>query len=110
VNRILKSGQYARSASALLLSALIIFISLLSVSPSLHKWLHADADAADHSCAITLFAKGQIDEATITPVVAGLVMLFGGIALLLETFQFPLANYRFSRGRAPPVLRSSCFA
>jgi hypothetical protein len=96
------SGQIAKAASALLLSALIVFISLLGVSPELHKWLHADADAADHSCAVTLFAKGQVDAVTVLPLVAGLMMLLGFVALLSETFLYPLANYRYSRSRAPP--------
>jgi len=97
------SGQSAKAASALLLSALIILLSLLGASPALHKLIHADADSADHSCAITLFARGQVDAAMAAPMAAGLIMLFGGIALLSETFQFPLANYRFSRSRAPPA-------
>ena len=102
MNRLLKSGQFAKSASALLLSALIISISLIGVSPALHKLIHADADSADHVCAITLFAKGQIDSVVAAPLVASLVMLLVFVATLAETFQFPLANYRFSRGRAPP--------
>jgi hypothetical protein len=91
------------------LSGLILFLSLLGASPSLHKLLHADADAADHSCAITLFAKGQIDAVAVEPLAAKLAMLFGVVVLLSETFQFPLANYRFSRGRAPPACASSRF-
>jgi len=102
MNRPTLRGRFAKSAS-LLLAALIIFISLLGVSPALHKWFHADADAAEHSCAITLFAKGQIDGTSVVPLVAGLIVLFTICALLPETFQFPLANYRFSRGRAPPA-------
>ena len=102
--RFFESSQFAKAAPAFLLAALIIFLSLLGSSPALHKLIHADSDSADHSCAITLFAKGQIDAAMVAPLAVGLVMLFGGIALLSETVQFPLANYRYSRSRAPPAV------
>jgi hypothetical protein len=106
MSKIFKRYQFAPLSTALLLAVLINLIALLSVSPELHKWFHADADAAEHSCAVTLFAKGQIDATTIAPVMAGWLMLFGVIVLLSEAIQFPLANYRFSLGRAPPASAS----
>ena len=103
VNKILKSGQSAKSVSAACLIALVLFLSLLGASPAMHKCLHADADRADHECVVTLFTHGQVDAVSIAPLVTGLVLLVGVLTLLSETFQIPLANYRFSRGRAPPV-------
>jgi hypothetical protein len=52
--------------------ALVLWLSVLAVSPELHEWLHGDAHAAehtghdhaapvgdaDHACAVTLFAHG----------------------------------------------------
>lgn len=40
---------------------LVLLLNLLAASPSLHEWLHADAGKAEHHCAVTLFAHGQVD-------------------------------------------------
>jgi hypothetical protein len=106
VNRILKSGRFVRPASASLLTALILFLSFVGASPQLHKLIHADAGSTEHSCAITLFAHGQVLAAEVTTAVAGLLVLFAGVALLPETFLLPLADYRYSRSRAPPVFKA----
>ncbi|MDB6023662.1 MAG: hypothetical protein JWQ04_3519 [Pedosphaera sp.] len=90
---------------AFLLSGLVLFVSLLSASPAVHKFLHPDADAPGHQCSVTLFAKGLVAAPDVAPIFVGAVILFGGIALLAESFVFLLADYRFSRGRAPPVSR-----
>jgi hypothetical protein len=103
MKRILKTGKCARPASALLLTGLILFLSLLGSSPQFHKLIHSDAGSPDHNCAITLFARGQIAAASAAPIVIGLVLLFGGIALLPESLLLPLADYRFAPSRAPPV-------
>ncbi len=89
--------------TVLLLTCLILFLSALGASPALHKMIHADADAADHSCVVTLFAKAQIGSMPVAPILISFVLLFGGVALLTETFLLPLTNYLFSSSRAPPV-------
>lgn len=40
------------------LGALVLVVGALSVSPDAHKHLHADADHADHECAIVFLAHG----------------------------------------------------
>jgi len=40
---------------------LVLLLNLLAASPSLHEWFHADAGKAEHHCAVTLFAHGQVD-------------------------------------------------
>lgn len=85
-----------------MLTGLILVLSALGVSPALHKLIHADADAADHSCVITLFTKGQISSTPVAQILIGFVMLFGGVALLTETFLLPITDYLFSSSRAPP--------
>ena len=62
VNSTLKLGKRLNSASAVLLAALILFLSVAGASPALHKLIHADASAVNHNCAVTLFAKGQISS------------------------------------------------
>jgi hypothetical protein len=103
VKSIFKLRESAGRALALLLTAAVLSLSLISSSPALHKLLHTDADAADHNCAVTLFTHGQITSAETATALVVLVVLFGGIALLSETLFLPLANYRFSASRAPPA-------
>ncbi len=103
MKRILKLRSFAARASALCLLVSVLGLSLLASSPALHKALHPDADSADHHCAITLFARGQVTSANVAPLLAVFVMLFGGVSLLAETFLLPLADYRFSASRAPPA-------
>jgi hypothetical protein len=102
MSRTLKFGTVFRKASAVLLCATVLFLAALAASPSLHQWLHHDADEADHDCAVTLFAHGQVNATTIVPVMAIVAALFGGIALLANTFELASADYRFSPSRAPP--------
>jgi hypothetical protein len=91
-----------RKASAILLCAMVLFLAALAASPSLHEWLHHDANEPDHECAVTLFVHGQVSATTIVPVMAVMAALFGGIALLAKTFELASADYRFSPSRAPP--------
>jgi hypothetical protein len=103
VNKIFQPGKIARPASGFVLTALVLLLSFAGASPQLHKLLHPDADSPDHNCAVTLFAHGQVDAASVSTVVVGIAVLFGGIALLAETLVLPLADYRYSPSRAPPV-------
>jgi hypothetical protein len=103
VKRMLNSGKFAKAASASLLMTLILLLSLFSASPDLHKWLHSDAGEPGHHCVVTEFIHGKVDVAIVASVTIGFVALFGAITLLGETFVLPLADYRFSASRAPPV-------
>jgi hypothetical protein len=103
VNKIIQPGKIAQPASGFVLTALVLFLSFVGASPELHKLIHADAGSPDHNCAITLFAHGQVATANVSVAIVVLAVLFGGVALLAETFQIPLADYRYSPSRAPPV-------
>jgi hypothetical protein len=102
MSRSFKFGTVFRKASAVLLCAIVLFLAALAASPSLHQWLHHDANEPGHECAVTLFTHGQVNATTIVPVVAVVAALFGGVALLARTFELASADYRFSRSRAPP--------
>jgi len=106
VNKIFIQNKLVKRATALLLLASVLGISLLASSPALHKWLHHDAGTPEHNCAITLFARGQVAAADAAPSLIGSVILFCGIALLPVTLLLPLADYRFSPSRAPPAART----
>jgi hypothetical protein len=57
-----------RGASALLLG-LLLSLQAMAVFPALHAIVHPDCADADHECAVTLFAHGQIDaSSTAAPV------------------------------------------
>jgi hypothetical protein len=102
MSRNLKFGTVFRKASAVLLGAMVLFLAALAASPSLHQWLHHDANEPDHECAVTVFAHGQVNATTIAPIIAFAAALFGGVALLAKTFELASADYRFSPSRAPP--------
>ena len=48
-----------------MLVVILLFLNLLAVSPKLHEVFHADAGKAQHQCAVTLFAQGQVEAAEI---------------------------------------------
>ena len=89
-------------ACAWLLAATVLMLAVFAASPNVHQWLHADADHADHECAITLYAQG------VTTAVVGVVLAIVAWRLLglsqsarIELF---LSAPRFLHlpGRAPP--------
>jgi hypothetical protein len=91
-----------RKAGAVLLCAFVLLLAALAASPSLHEWLHHDANEEGHECAVTLFLHGKVDTTTLAPVVAAAFVLFGGIALLVETLVLSSVEYHFCPSRAPP--------
>src|SRR5690349_10511304 len=90
----IQSGAKPVLAGILVLS--LLFLSTLAASPTLHRSLHADANAPGHTCVITLFAKSQLTSTPVLAISAAVVALFGGISILAETFHFSFADYRFS--------------
>jgi hypothetical protein len=92
-----------QAAIASLLAALVLLLNAMAASPALHEWFHHDAALPEHQCAVTLFAHGQVDSASVeVPVVLPVT--------LVETLP-PVAISAYSpaiqhlpAGRAPPVL------
>lgn len=60
--------EFRRAFIALALVAHLLFATAAAVGPELHHWLHADADHADHECAITLIAGGGCDSAFVASI------------------------------------------
>jgi hypothetical protein len=59
--------------------ALVLVLSVLAVSPSLHAWLHGEKQLdADDDCAVVLFAQG------VTPVLAAILALAVALRILAE--------------------------
>ncbi len=89
-------------ATAIFCLALILTLSLLASCPSLHKFVHKDADDAGHECAVTLFSHGQIDA---SPAV---VHMFCAPAHQIfipsrPCIIFVSADVRLLPGRGPPA-------
>ena len=84
-------------------TALVLALTVLAVSPQLHRWLHADADASDHECAITLFSHG-LAQAVAEIAVAVVSMRWVGLLGTVPAAPDLVApRFRLSPGRAPPV-------
>jgi hypothetical protein len=103
LSRILRQNKPVKTGLALLGISIVLFLSVFGASASLHKLIHPDADSADHHCAITLFAHSQVASASGAQSLAVVIVIFGGVALLADTFVPSSTDYCFSASRAPPV-------
>ena len=65
-----RSQTCARVLVAAILFAAFSWTLLVSVSPQLHARIHADANRADHLCAITLIASGSYEHGAHPPLVS----------------------------------------
>ena len=92
----------AKAALAGLLVLLLLFVSALTVCPSLHHLLHHDSNDSDHCCLVTAFAKGQVGMADVVPVVAFISLVFLCVIDMVQTAPLPFFDYRLSPSRAPP--------
>jgi hypothetical protein len=91
----------AKRAFSLLCLAIFLSLQALAASPTLHKWLHHDADKVDHDCAVTMLAHGGIHLGSAAPVVVSSAPSV--IEKVLEPVSLVLkVDYRLLPGRAPP--------
>jgi len=82
---------------------LVLLLNLLTASPSLHEWFHADAGKEDHQCAVTLFAHGQLDSPVVdVPVVAPLTLVVVVSPVVISVFSPTIEN--LPAGRGPPAV------
>ncbi len=102
VHSLFKKNKFPASVAALLLSGLVLFLSVVGASTTLHKLLHADSGALNHSCAVTLFAKGQVASVDLAPIRDSFVPGLIGVRLVENSFTNPVADVRLTPGRAPP--------
>jgi hypothetical protein len=96
-----KKCSFGKTVVTSLLAGCLLLLCVLGASPSLHQFVHHDASAPDHNCAITQFAHGQVHTAAVL-VLTVLVVFAFGLILLSETFLLLATDYRFSPSRAPP--------
>jgi len=93
-------------AFGLLSVLLVLLLNLLAASSSLHEIFHHDANQAEHHCAVTLFAHGQVDSATVDVSPAAPVAS-AQLSPRLEFSVFAPAIENLPAGRAPPTTVSS---
>jgi hypothetical protein len=95
----------AKAALAALLVGMILLLDAMAASPALHEWIHKDADQPGHECAVTMFAHGKVDSATIdVPVVAPAAAIQATPQVELSVFTPAIEN--LPQGRAPPAVSS----
>ena len=85
-----------------MLAGLVLLLNAMVACPQLHELLHADADKASHQCAVTLFAHGQVDSATVEIfAIVPAVSIEATLPFEFSTFAPAIEN--LPAGRAPPV-------
>ena len=96
---------FKRTAKTVLAAALILQVFALLVlvaSPALHHALHHDSNDSDHGCIVTLFLKGQLCVAAVTPVLALVAVYLMYAVPLPDNRPHLLFQYQFTDSRAPP--------
>jgi hypothetical protein len=95
-------ARWGKLSLGSLLVGVVLLLNALAASPKLHELFHADAGKAQHHCAVTLFAHGQVDAADAAVAIA--------VPSIADDFLFPSLVSVFSAapeilppGRAPPV-------
>jgi len=97
-------GENSRRVWAVFGLALFLALQLVTSSEALHKLIHPDANSAEHQCAVTIFAHGQVNAAeSLPPLVAFVAALFF-LLPPLQSAVFSSFDYRYSASRAPPVV------
>jgi hypothetical protein len=99
-----KTLLFARTLLVYALGLHLLVICAAAASPALHEWMHADADHADHDCAITLFASGAY-HTTVQPAVAAALCLIPAFDGPLLDGLRDVSSFRFSGilEHAPPA-------
>jgi hypothetical protein len=94
---------HGQAVIASLLAGVVLLLDAMAASPSLHELIHKDADKAGHECAVTMFAHGQVDSASVdVPVVVPQTFVETAPTVTISVFSPAIEN--LPAGRAPPVL------
>jgi len=99
-----KNGRrIGRTAGALIMLALLLFLGAAATSNAVHELVCPDAGQPDHHCAVTQFAAGQIETSQVA--VACLTVFLGVLTVPVWSKETHPASslFRLSPSRAPPV-------
>jgi hypothetical protein len=94
---------HGRAAIASLLAGIVLLLDAMAASPALHEWFHSDASQPEHQCAVTLFAQGKVDCATVAVVIPAPLFFIEAVPAIDFSVFCPVIE-QLPAGRAPPVL------
>jgi ABC-type phosphate/phosphonate transport system substrate-binding protein len=94
-----------KAAIALLLIGLVLLLDAMAACHDLHEKIHKDADQPGHECAVTMFAHGKVDSATVDVPIVGTTAAVEATPQI-EFSLFSPAIENLPHGRAPPALCS----
>jgi hypothetical protein len=100
------SNRSGKAFIALLLVGMVLLLDAMAACPALHELIHKDADKPGHECAVTMFAHGKVETATVeVPAAIATVPVEA-----TPQIHFPFASTAIEnlpQGRAPPAVISS---
>jgi hypothetical protein len=96
----------AKKLTGVLLVFLVLFLSGLATDLGHHKAIHTDAGSADHQCAITLFAHGQVLHSVAAPLLQFAPQEIWVSLPLPERAPFPSHRHLLPPSCGPPALFS----
>jgi hypothetical protein len=93
---------HGKAVIASLLVCLVLLLDAMAACPALHELIHKDAGKADHNCAVTMFAHGKVDSASVEIfTVTQPASIETTPQIVISVFAPAIEN--LPAGRAPPV-------
>jgi hypothetical protein len=97
------SNRFGKAFIALLLVGMVLLLDAMAACPALHELIHKDADTPGHECAVTMFAHGKVESATVE-IPASVPTASIETTPQIEFFVFSTAIENLPPGRAPPAI------
>jgi hypothetical protein len=95
--------RHGKAAIGSLLVGMILFLDAMAACPTLHELIHHDADKPGHECAVTMFAQGKVESASVD-VTQPAPTVSIEMEHRFESFVFSTAIENLPQSRAPPAL------
>jgi hypothetical protein len=92
----------AKSGVSSFCLGVFLLVQTMAAVPALHIWLHQDASAPGHECAVTLLLNGQVHTPTTAVAVAACALSLVSYAPTLGV-DFVSADVRLLPSRGPPA-------
>jgi len=100
-----EKAALGKSAKGVVLLGLLLSVLALANYSALHKAFHPNASNADHHCAVTLLASGQVEASSAAAAMPAPPVFLISFVLREPSFEAaPSFNLPLSRG--PPALLS----
>lgn len=82
---------------------MVLLLNAMAACPALHELIHKDADKPGHECAVTMFAHGKVESATIgIPAIVPAASIESTPQVEFSVFSTAIENLPL--GRAPPAI------